>query len=120
MSMLDKLKFWKKGDEFSDLELDRELGLESDSNVGLDLPTTDEMPQASPRGMPPKAFQEERGSNINPFEAPKETQPIQQVQPQGSVQKDLEIISAKLDAIRSTLEAMNHRLNSLEQKEKRW
>ncbi len=141
MGMLDKLKFWKKDDEFGDLDLDKDLGMDSnlglgvdsntgiESGLGLDKPPSHNIPKI------PESFEEsigqEKQDNFNPYESPKRPdpmqQPMQQQQPVSSnihnqdlLRKDLEIISAKLDVLKSSLDTINHRLSSLEQKEKRW
>ena len=116
--MFDKLKFWKKNDDFGDLDIDKELGLDQENTLGLEAEKQEDTFQ---RPRMPKAFEEEKNTMNTPFEAPRvQPQPIQQPVADNSIQKDMEIISAKLDALRSTMEAINHRLNSLEQKDKRW
>ncbi len=143
--MLDKLKFWKKDDEFSDLDLDKDLGLGKDRELGLDFPGQEN------QSARPKAFEEPLGGepkperSFDPSAQTEQPQPQQyfqqqqqqprysqqpQSQPQQSPQyaqqnvgKELEIISAKIDALRASMEAINHRLNSIEKsvtKETRW
>ena len=51
---------------------------------------------------------------MKPYSRP---EPVRQVP---DISKDLEIISAKLDAIKSSIETLNHRVSAIERNEKRW
>lgn len=129
MGMLDKLKFWKK-DEFSSLGLgdddfgmkdtgeDNMFGEEPRPSMQGDLNRMNERPAQ----MPPMEPEEPK------FEMPKyeEVQrPVRQEMPMYAQNKDMEIISAKLDYIRASLESINTRLANLEriargEYERRW
>lgn len=101
MGILGKLKFWKRdelglGEELAmpkgNLPAD-ELGLESPG-----LPKTPQMPQMQA----PEAVQE-----------PRLMQQPQQPQYYGP-NRDLELVAAKLDALKATLDNINQRLANLE------
>ena len=145
--VFDKLKFWKKDDDFGDLE--------DFSSFGLDEP---KKPQDTTSGlggtgnlgpMPGDDFGAIPGENTQhaePLPSPSmsltqppegssgmQQQPFSQQQPQNFSQqpsyqrvqqpeamtqqtllKDIEIIHAKLDAIKSSLDSINARLYNLE------
>ena len=109
--MAIKLKFWKK----SDLD-DLNLGL--GDNLGLNNPeqTLGRTPYGQqPAQEPfeqPSAFQE-RSSQYQFQERPRYAPA-----PQESISsKDMEIISAKLDALRAMVENISHRLENLERQQ---
>ncbi|MBI5072353.1 hypothetical protein HZA99_00895 [Candidatus Woesearchaeota archaeon] len=139
MSFMDKLKFWKKEeDKFA--ELDAQLGtlqttpgktpgtetqptgLESSNYADMD-----EIMRSRNIAMETDT-QESAGAGFTGFtsEHPAEQrrpsmqaqQSYEVVQPQqgssGNLQQQLELVSAKLDTIRVSLESINHRLVSLE------
>lgn len=134
MGMLDKFKFWKKGDEFSDLDLDSDLGLGKESSVGAMDFSDNKVPSSMPEQPPaydsefsqPEPIRPDRG--MDPFAQPKapvnnqmgqnQTPPF--AQGNDMIKKDLEIISVKLDALKSSIETLTHKVSSLEQKDKRW
>ena len=154
MGILKKLAFWRKSeDEFSDLSLGPDMGMGKELGIdtsGLDTSGKDlGMPelQAPEAGQPapaaakapptPEAFQEmkpepersplEMGTAMSPLRtAP--THPAYSPPPESrpSHGKDLEIVSAKLDAIKAYLDTINQRLANLEQiargehEKKRW
>lgn len=115
--MFDKFKFWKKDDDFSDLD----LGLGDDNQTGLDLPSSKPL---SPPERP--SFDKLEPSGISEMQAPPMSRAMPMMQQGNSnnnndlMQKELEIISAKLDTIRASIEALNHRMASIEQKERKW
>lgn len=141
MSFMDKLKFWKKEeDKFA--ELDAQLGtLQSTSGkaAGIETQPTgletsnyadmDEIMRSRNIAMETDT-QENAGAGFTGFttEHPAEQhrpsvqaqQSYEVVQPQsaqsnqGMQQQQLELLSAKLDTIRVSLESINHRLVSLE------
>ena len=104
MSILDKVMFWKR-DELGlkeDLALPKgnlptdELGLESS------VPRTPQMPQPEPR--------------IESFEGARPYAPAAPPpQPQFmGPNRDMELVSAKLDALKASLDSINQRLANLE------
>lgn len=102
MSILDKLKFWKKEEEFTlPPEPQGDMPLEPPS-----FPQLEEMPKDVPTFA--KTFTPEPPP-LNPptFQSP---------------DKNFEILNAKIDAIRATLDAISQRLEKMEKKsdEVRW
>ncbi len=106
MGVFGKLKFWKRGD---DLALGDELampkGAFSQDELGLQshgLPQAPQMPLSEPRmesfREPPRAY----------------SQPYQQPPQYYGANRDLDLVVAKLDALRATLENINQRLANLE------
>jgi len=123
MSFLDKLQFWKKEQDFSmptehDFDFTKPLGEGYPDNTGMN--------QGQSYGNTP--FQQnmlqmpslDTGFNTNPFQTsalpsmnPSFSQP--QVNAGNStMSKDIEIISAKIDSLRATMESVNQRLISIE------
>ena len=115
MGILNKLMFWKKDDEFDfdkaadkefggdilqdDLGLDRKPpGLEEKSP--FDEPTTEQ-----PSGNLPSHLQQPRSS----FQTAQ-----QQISGQSMNNKDLELISSKLDTLKAILTSMDQRISNLE------
>jgi hypothetical protein len=117
MGFFSKLAFWKKKDEFESLGLGEkgaslgpdlsssDLGLSTASGLegGYGLPT-----QPTQQPTPPQpSFQQQ--PSYQQFQQPSPQQP------QGfTAEKDLEIISSKLDALRAALDSINQRLANLE------
>lgn len=100
------LGFGKKKNEFEDLE--KELGLPEEAKSGLPEPA--EMPAHSMEEPEKPAFKEE-GFKEEPMEfkeLPKE---------EHLPKKDLELISAKLDAIRLMIDNMDQRIKHIEKME---
>jgi hypothetical protein len=139
MAFGDKLKFWKKEEDFSDLG-DFGLGdlgkkeasaASSDEDIfgkgfGAEPGAAEPMPGAAP-GMPGAAEQpmptqpEGMAQPVFPSAAERagvpaqpQVPPPQYTSPTDTYSKDMELISAKLDSIRATLESMNQRLANLE------
>jgi len=105
--VFDKLKFWKKDEPSLDLEeLDKQLGLGKQDDLGLP-----QEPSTSP-----EAMMSEPSLKPTPLEQPVEQPTYREIPPQQPtfVQKDIEIVSSKLDALRATLDAMNQRLVNIE------
>ncbi len=148
MAILDKLMFWKKKDELGDLGKDfgadlglgdmgaqpagPDLGLPKQHGAGRDLglPSRDlGMPEDTGFGMgreamPPSTPPGQPAPMQQPFGAP--VQPAQPTERDYSKDK-FEVVSAKLDSIRYTLESINQRLTSLErlaygehEKQRKW
>lgn len=118
MGIFSKLAFWKKKDEFESIGLGekaRGLGHDLGADLGLGatpggieggyggygLPTQPMPQQPSYPQYPQPSFQ------------PQFQQPYPQQQG-FAAEKDLEIISSKLDALRAALESINQRLANLE------
>jgi hypothetical protein len=111
MSVLGKLMFWKKKDEFSDLGSEKDLAFgdnfgNGNQNLGLQSSFDQGMPQSPmPQQQPsftPPSFQ-------SPPQMPRYESP-----PQDMNSKNLEIISSKLDALRASMESINQRLANIE------
>ncbi|MAG60237.1 hypothetical protein CL619_00470 [archaeon] len=90
MGFFDKLKFWKKEEEFS---------------LDTPLPGMNEQPVIPEQS----AFPPTGSSPQSPFEQPAAQPGIQQFN-----NKDLELINSKLDAIKATLGSIEQRLVSVE------
>jgi len=136
MGILDKLMFWKKGEELGDEFKDLGLG-DLDKDMGA-APATAEQPMEP--GLTPTALEQPAPTQQNEFGMEPAQQPRQFGMPQQQQQmpgmqqqypsypqqaplqsypsqyssKDVEIISSKIDALRSSLELINHRLENLE------
>ncbi|PIN69498.1 hypothetical protein COV93_05210 [Candidatus Woesearchaeota archaeon CG11_big_fil_rev_8_21_14_0_20_43_8] len=124
--MFDKLKFWKKKDDFAGL---------SDININTGMGQTDPYgghqqsfghdPYGQPRHDP---YSQQQGNQFgqphsDPFGSNQQNFDVHPVQGStnfaggaggGNMEKDLEIISAKLDALKSALESINQRLAHIE------
>jgi hypothetical protein len=119
MSILGRL-FGKKNDDLglSDLgplggapNFNEPLG-SPDAGAGYGAPMNYGAPQqGSPGGFSPEAMGFER---VNPNAPSPYSMPHQQSLGEINIGKDLEIISAKLDAIKAELDAMSQRLKRLE------
>ncbi|MBI2664871.1 hypothetical protein HYX10_06050 [Candidatus Woesearchaeota archaeon] len=99
MSMLGKLKFWHKD----------ELGL----NDELAMPKSD-LPGAEFGLRAPEMPRPQSEPRIDTFEGARPMYPQQFSQPSFGPNRDLELVSAKLDAIRASLDSINQRLANLE------
>ena len=113
MAIMDKLLFWRHK-SIQDTE-PPDLGLGEDRKLGLDI--SDEPyepgpvpPQHSPQGQHPQQFEEpDQEQERSAFAQHQQNYPQQSTQ-----NKDIEIISAKLDALKATLDNINHRLEQIE------
>ncbi len=118
MGVMDRLKFWKKDDSFgAPLNKDAFADLGKDSlqenfEIGgdADQGPFGRQPEQHPLDDPVSASQILRRGTV-------------QEQPQMSggygsrqdlISKDIEVVSAKLDALRSTLDSMNQRIANIE------
>ncbi len=134
MTFLDKFKFWKKEeDKFA--ELDKQLGTVPVAAHGEDInphhpfggetfgqPVEETLLQSSESGL--DFGKQEAGFQPFGMNHPGEKKTMYQqgqvyeVQPQSTqpqnVQQQLELIAAKLDTIRVSLESINHRLVAVE------
>ncbi len=119
MSLLDKVKFWKKDEpSFGDINMgapiggvqgDRTAGLGGTGDLGGFGVEQGYPGQAAPQedfGLPPP------GLSYRPIPPP--SRPAPMAASSDMLQKDIEIISSKLDALRATLEAINQRLSNIE------
>jgi len=135
MSLMEKAMFWKK-DDFSDLKLD-------DSSLGADLglppDTTSQASSLTPAmsepshdftspsmsGGPGMETHSQPSMSPSAFSQPNIQQPSYPDHGNGHdtsmssheaylINKNVELISSKLDAIRATMESMNMRLNNIE------
>lgn len=126
MGFLDKLPFFKKKDDFGDLNLgDKTPGLGPDFGAP-DLSMNSQDPFVSkdapsspdPLGLTPPSAQPSFQQQPPQFQQPAQPQ-FQQQQPAqqqfSATDKDLEIISSKLDALRAGIESINQRLANIEQ-----
>lgn len=125
------MAFWRKAkkDDFSDLDLD--LGFDDKKQAGEQV--TDSFPDAGessgmddlgvPGSVPPLETPgmnmpgmqgETRQPTPPPAMTPSPLQYKEVKEREYDMAKELEIISAKLDAIRSSIENINHRLDNLE------
>ncbi|MBI4440180.1 hypothetical protein HY638_04380 [Candidatus Woesearchaeota archaeon] len=107
MSLLDKLKFWKK-EPVLDLGPEPELGLE----FGRGYENKDAFEQGFP--------QDNQPSWQNPMQHPQGfqqqfSQPQQTYTQSDILSKNIEVLSSKLDALKATLDAISQRLENLEQ-----
>jgi len=113
MSILDKVKFWKKEEKESELPGTPFPGAES-SQQGMfekkpiEQPSPFETKAPSPFEAPPRSPLEPP----SPFEESLSVGPSPKPPQTGG---NLEIINLKLDAIKNTLESINLRLERLEQ-----
>lgn len=117
MSFLDRLQFWRKHDEYSfDTGLPPDLGTATPSGTNFDsnpnpsggLPEIGESYDKSPSFDKPSSFEKPSYGTPLGFERNNNPAPVQ-----GS-NRDLEIISLKLDAIKAELDAVNQRLVRVE------
>ncbi len=127
MGILDKVMFWKKKDDFGDMDLGGKDNLAFGDDFGQgNFPGQSAAPgtglgsdvggrgfgsysQQYPR---PQGFQQQPYPQQPSFSQPSYPQPSNYGQEVES--KNLEIISSKLDAIRASLESLNQRLANLE------
>lgn len=128
MGILDKVMFWKKKDEFSDIGLGDKDNLAFGNEFGQPAPGTNppglganpgldqNQGLGQDPGMQPGLGQQPPQSMPQPsmpsFSAPPPQQSYDPVKDMTS--KNLEIISSKLDAIRASLDNLNQRLGNLE------
>lgn len=115
MSILDKIMFWKHDDLKS--EMDKGIGLDKtdinpDANLGLDLPEHKEMPIPPQQDLNQPSQDMAQPSHDMGFEGQKMQHYPQQ--PVMSPNRDMELIAAKLDALKATLDGISHRLENIE------
>jgi hypothetical protein len=125
MGLLSKIMFWKKDDGLGDLGpemggMGPDLGLPGEDNLGLPDDISPSMGGQPGQDMPPGMGPEPVGPSAS-FAAPKLEQVPQQpayapaYAPASSMgHKDLELISVKIDQIRTSLDVLNQRLSNIE------
>ena len=119
MGILDKVMFWRKRDDFSDLGLNEKQPFGNDN-----LAFGNDFGMGSGMGQPGMGQSQGFGQQPSPnmgFSQPAYPQPsYPSYQPsryepqQDMASKNLEIISSKLDALRASIESLNQRLANLE------
>lgn len=108
--MFGKLMFWKKDSDegLENLGLPKEEGVPTEE-LGLGSPGLPEQGAGLPSQEPPiGTFQDARIMPQQP------QQPMMQQQAAYAQNKDLELISAKLDSLRAIMENMNQRISNIE------
>jgi len=116
---MDKVKFWKRDDFSSDLGKGADQPPSFDLGTGrFDPSAPDPMHQdATPDGFP-QQFAQQSYPQSTPFPGslqPRQQQQVEQYQEPGVSQRDVELILAKLDAIKSDLDALHQRVRKIEQ-----
>lgn len=124
MGIFDKVAFWKKKDDFGDL--DKDLGLDKDfggdsfgtsrgshggghgTNIG-----DDSFGASSSYGHAPSSGFEQP-QVANPFGQQNVAQQQPSMDHDVIVEKNLEVLSSKIDALRATLDSVNQRLANIE------
>jgi hypothetical protein len=118
MGFLDKIKFWKKEDDFDadfDSKLDQHIEKSDDPFKGDDLGLDQNPPglgEQSPFDQPVEKPDLLAGTTP---EQPAAFQAQQQMQaPSGTEKRDLELLSSKLDTIKAILNSMDQRIANIE------
>lgn len=102
MAIFDRLKFWKRRDEFALPGL-AEAGLPRKDELGLPPMVHDEL------GLPASKYQEPS------FGTPTPPQAFKEMAQQASVSsRDVELLSSKLDTIKAMLDNISNRMAILE------
>jgi len=125
MGFLDKIKFWKKDDDFDtefDNKLDQHIEKSDDLFKGDDLGLDQKPPglgEKSPFDQPStEAMPTETQPDLlagTPPEQPAAFQAQQQMQaPSDTGKRDLELLSSKLDTIKAILNSMDQRIANIE------
>ncbi|MCP3686439.1 MAG: hypothetical protein GY861_27695 [bacterium] len=96
MGLFDKVKFWKRGD---DLGLKDNVALGQGSAMPRDELGLHGMDQQSPFGM-----QQQQMPTMDSMDSTRAY----------AANKDMEVISAKLDALKAAIESLNQRLANME------
>lgn len=104
--------FFKKKD--AELDIDASLGLNSPADLGLGNEFGNPNPANPSMGNDfGQGFHEQMQPSMNL--SSQQFQPVQQMQNQGGdLQKDIQILSLKLDAIKAELDSMNQRIKNIE------
>ena len=121
MGFFGKLAFWKKRDDLDDLGkdlgLDKDFGM--DKGMGMDMNSVSPPPGPDlGMGMDQQPMQKYPSFQSNQsFQAPTYTppQPFQQSTNDTYIaNKNLEVISSKLDALKAAIDSMNQRVANIE------
>ncbi|MFT4344128.1 MAG: hypothetical protein ACMXYE_05280 [Candidatus Woesearchaeota archaeon] len=80
------------------------------SSDHLALPSDNDHSGSNASPAAPSAFDELRNTHAQPPGAQNQMSPTQQ----GGIEKDVAILSAKVDAVRAILDSINHRLDKIE------
>jgi hypothetical protein len=111
MSFLDKIKFWKRDDEFNFDQL-------AEKEMGSSNPFTQPLPGEQHDFTEPNPFAEsQQGSQFN--QPPRSSMyPNQPTSPSlvssGMKDRDIELINSKLDTIKAMLNSIEQRISNLE------
>ena len=124
MGILDKVMFWKKKDEFADVGLGDKENLAFGDELGAGQPGANPpgMGAAPGLGADPGIDQDLGQQTPQSFQQPQPSAPSfspPQQAPAYSPQQDLEtksleVISSKLDALRSSIDSLSQRMANLE------
>lgn len=123
MSILGKLKFWKKEDDFNFDDLaskDMNQDLFKGDNLGLDqqsqFPQEKSPFQEQQSAQTPPAFQEPEPAPSGIEQLRQQQTAYQQKQPagQGISGRDVDLLNSKLDTIKALLNSMDQRMGNLE------
>jgi hypothetical protein len=111
MGIFDKLMFWKKQDDLDLGNINSQAGMPADMGQIPSDPFSTEM------GIPQQQFGQYRQQMAQPQYSPQ--QPFSRMDYAGQQQpsygnKDLEVVSAKLDALKAYMDSINQRLANLE------
>ena len=135
MSILEKLKFWKKEDDFNFDDVaskDMNQDLFKGDNLGLDQTSSlpkEKSPFPEQQQVQQPTFQEPEPapSGIEQLKQQQAAYQQQQKQPsQGISGRDVDLLNSKLDTIKALLNSMDQRIGNLEKsigvekKEKLW
>ena len=115
MGIWDKLAFWKKDDDFglNSLDTDFTKSFQDNTAQGQNPYAGNQYTEQNQFGQY-NQYNSQQSFNQGFSQNPLEVNPVhQQTASQGS-DKEMELINAKLDAIRSMLESINQRLANVE------
>ena len=129
MSFIDKLKFWKK-DEFDfDKDFGKDMGMQGMGNMpDLGMPHPQEITQP-PQEMPQHPQQFAQPESVQQFKAEPHMKYMDEAQSRPESKPDygkseMEVISVKIDNLRTLMEVLNQRLqrieDSIEKMKKSW
>lgn len=109
MGLFSKLMFWKKDDLDFDTLADKEMGKHDEmpqDDLGLDQ---------HPSGLDEKPMFPEEKHDEMPLQPEKPAAPPYPTAPATGENKDLELISSKLDTLKALLNSLDQRMANLEQ-----
>lgn len=111
MGILNKILFWRH-DEEMDFDKLAEKPLHGKDSLGLDMPDFDEKsPFPEPQDLRPSSMQR---SSASPYKQTNYQQPAALSPASENIEKDLELISSKLDTIKVMLSSLDQRTANLE------